>query len=94
MLATGTPIANAIGTSLVAVTAFGAATAANYALAGLVDWRIAGVFIGGGILGGIIGSLAGRRLGKARGRLAMVFAGFVILTGLFILWKGIGQLAQ
>ena len=41
MLATGMPIGNAIGTSLVAVAAFGATTAANYALSGLVDWRIA-----------------------------------------------------
>ena len=52
------------------------------------------MFIGGGILGGIIGSLAGRRLGKAKGRLAMVFAGFVVLTGLFILWKALAPLAQ
>ena len=34
MLATGMPIANAVGTSLVAVTLFGATTASNYALVG------------------------------------------------------------
>ena len=39
MAATGMPIASAIGTSLVSVTAFGAATAASYAVSGLVDWR-------------------------------------------------------
>ncbi|MFN4142665.1 sulfite exporter TauE/SafE family protein [Aestuariivirga sp.] len=92
MLATGMPIANAIGTSLVAVTAFGATTAANYSWAGLVDWRIAAFFIAGGVLGGLIGSFAGRRLAKAKGRLAMVFAGFVILIGLFVLWKGLSPL--
>jgi uncharacterized membrane protein YfcA len=89
MLATGMPIGNAIGTSLVAVAAFGAATAANFALSGLVDWRIAGAFIAGGVLGGLAGSLAGRRIGKARkGLLATIFALFVILTGLYVVWKG------
>ena len=88
MLATGMPIANAIATSLVAVTAFGATTASNFALAGLVDWRIAGFFIAGGVLGGLIGTYAGRHLGKAKGRLASAFALFVIVTGLYVVWKG------
>jgi uncharacterized membrane protein YfcA len=34
---TGMPMINAVGTSLVAVTAFGLTTAYNYALSGLVD---------------------------------------------------------
>ena len=38
ILATGMPTINAIGTSLLAVGAFGFATAANYAIDGLVDW--------------------------------------------------------
>jgi uncharacterized protein len=92
MLATGMPIANAIATSLVAVTAFGATTAGNYALSGLIDWRIAGFFIAGGLLGGLAGSLAGRRLGKAKGQLASIFALFVIAIGLYVIWKGVAPL--
>jgi uncharacterized membrane protein YfcA len=88
MLATGMPISFAIGTSLAAVSVFGAATAANYAASGLVDWRIAGFFIAGGVLGGLAGSLAGRKLGGAKGRLASIFALFVILTGLYITVTG------
>ena len=88
MLATGMPIANAIATSLAAVTAFGATTAANYSLAGLVDWRVAIFFIGGGILGGAAGALAGRHLGQVKGRLSVVFAAFVIIIGLYVLYKG------
>ena len=88
MLATGMPLANAIATSLVAVAAFGATTAFNYAVSGFVDWRIAGFFIAGGVIGGLAGNLAGRRLGKAKGRLASIFALFVILTGFYIVWKG------
>jgi hypothetical protein len=38
---TGMPLLFAVGTSLVAVTAFGLTTAANYAISGLVDWPLA-----------------------------------------------------
>ena len=48
MLATGMQVLNAIGSSLVSVTAFGLTTAGNYAWSGLVDWPLAGLFIGGG----------------------------------------------
>ena len=40
MLAAGMPILNAIGSSLVSVTAFGLTTAGNYAWSGLVDWPL------------------------------------------------------
>ena len=61
MLATGMPLTFAIGTSLVAVAAFGAATA-SYAISGLVDWWLAGLFVLGGLLGGFIGTGLGRVL--------------------------------
>jgi hypothetical protein len=92
MLATGMPIAYAIGTSLVAITVFGATTAANYAISGLVDWRIAGLFIAGGVAGGLIGTFAGSRLASRKDTLAMVFAVFVILIGLYVSWKGLAPL--
>jgi uncharacterized membrane protein YfcA len=89
MLASGMPISYAIGSSLVAVTVFGATTATNYAVSGLVDWRIAALFIGGGIAGGVIGTFAGQKLGQRKGTLAMVFAVFVILIGIYVAWKGL-----
>ena len=89
MLATGMPIAYAIGTSLVAVAVFGATTATNYAISGLVDWRIAALFIGGGVGGGIVGTFAGQRLASRKGALSMVFAAFVILIGLYVSWRGL-----
>ena len=52
MGAAGMTLALAQASSLVSVAAFGATTAANYALTGLVDWRIAGFFVAGGLLGG------------------------------------------
>ncbi len=52
ILATGMPTIAAIGSSLVAVGVFGMTTAVNYAVAGLVEWPIALLFIAGGIAGG------------------------------------------
>jgi uncharacterized membrane protein YfcA len=93
MLATNMPIAFAIGTSLVSVAAFGATTAANYALSGMVDWRIAAFFIAGGVAGGLVGAIAGQQLGKKKSTLAIVFAGFVVVTGLCIVAKGMTALS-
>jgi uncharacterized membrane protein YfcA len=83
---TGMPMINAVGTSLVAVTAFGLTTAANYALSGLVDWLLAGVFIAGGVIGGLGGTRAARRLSKA-GQLSQVFAGLIFIVAAYMLWK-------
>ena len=38
--ATSMALITAIGSSLVSVTAFGLTTAVNYALSGLIDWRL------------------------------------------------------
>ena len=92
ILATGMPIAYAIGTSLVAVAVFGATTASNYALSGLVDWRIAGLFVAGGIAGGIIGTFTSKKLGSAKGTLSMIFAIFVILIGIYVTWMGLAPM--
>src|SRR3546814_17253444 len=54
---TGMPILFAVGSSLVAVSAFGLTTAISYASAGLIAWTLAGAFIGGAV-----GSIMGTRL--------------------------------
>lgn len=46
MLGSGMAMVNAIGSSLFSVGTFGMATAANYALSGLVDRTVAALFIG------------------------------------------------
>jgi uncharacterized membrane protein YfcA len=88
MLATSMPLQMAIGTSLVAVSAFGAATAASYAASGLIDWPLAGLFILGGVLGGLVGSRLGQRLAGRKRALTITFAGLVILVGLYVVARG------
>ncbi|MCW5714315.1 MAG: sulfite exporter TauE/SafE family protein [Bauldia sp.] len=90
MLATGMPVLNAIGSSLVAVTAFGLTTAANYATSGLVDWVLAAVFVAGGIVGGIGGALLARRLAARRGLLRRLFAVLILAVAVYMFVASLG----
>lgn len=90
MLATGMPILNAVGSSLVAVTAFGLTTAANYAVSGMMDWTLAALFIGGGVVGGWIGARSAERLARHRGALNAVFATLIVTVALYTLGRSLG----
>lgn len=92
MAATGMPMINAIGSSLVGVTAFGLTTAFNYALSGLVDWLLALSFIVGGLLGGYAGALAAKRFSATGGRLTTIFAGLIFGVAAYMLWKSAAAL--
>lgn len=87
--ATAMPLLNAVGSSLVSVSAFGATTAVSYAWAGMVDWLIAGLFVAGGAAGGIAGILAARRLAARKDLLGRVFAFVVIAVGLYVGGRGV-----
>ncbi|OHV77821.1 sulfite exporter TauE/SafE family protein [Ensifer sp. LCM 4579] len=89
--ATGMPMINAIGSSLLAISAFGLATALNYAASGFVDWTVAGEFIGGGILGGAAGIVAARRMSARKGVLNRLFGVLVLCVAGYILLKGTGR---
>jgi len=84
MPATAMPIRNAVGTSLVVITALGLTTAASYTVSGLVDWRIAGLLVLGGVAGAIAGIALGRRLGAHKGLLERLFAILVITVGGYV----------
>jgi len=89
MLATGMPILNAIGSSLVAVTAFGVTTAANYAVSGSVAWMLAALFLAGGIVGGRIGSRSAKTLAARSGMLHCIFAAVVCLVAIYVLVRSL-----
>ncbi|WP_210490322.1 sulfite exporter TauE/SafE family protein [Microvirga antarctica] len=92
IMATGMPILNAVGSSLVAVSAFGLTTTSNYALSGLIDWPLALVFIGGGILGGLVGARAAHGLASKEGALNSVFATMIIVVAIYMLVMSVGFL--
>jgi len=85
------PILNAVGTSLVAVTAFGLTTALSYAVSGLIDWPLAAVFIAGGLAGGIAGTRAARQL-SSRGALTAIFVGLIFTVAAYMLFRSASAL--
>ena len=87
MLATGMPILNAVGSSLLAVGAFGITTAINYAWSGWVDWLLAAVFVAGGIAGGLGGVTLAHRLAARRGSLNIVFASLIFVVAAYVLYR-------
>ncbi|HEX4106271.1 MAG TPA: sulfite exporter TauE/SafE family protein [Rhizomicrobium sp.] len=87
MFATGMPIICAVGSSLLSVAAFGATTAANYAISGWVDWPLAGIFIAGGVAGGLGGTALAHHLSVRRGVLNKIFAGLIFVVALYVLYR-------
>lgn len=92
IVASGMPILNAVGSSLFSVGAFGITTAANYAVSGLVDWKIAILFIVGGVVGGMIGMKLAMRLAANRGVLVKIFAVVLFAVAAYMLYRSIGPL--
>jgi uncharacterized membrane protein YfcA len=90
IFATAMPMIDAVGTSLVAVGAFGLTTAVNYSLSGLVDWTVAGLFISGGIAGGWGGALLATRLAVGRNTLTRVFGGVLVAVAIYMLARSLG----
>jgi uncharacterized membrane protein YfcA len=84
---TGMPMLNAIGSSLVAVTAFGLTTALSYALSGLVEWPLALIFILGGVMGSYAGMQTSRHLSGSTRALPSLFAGLVFVVAAYVLYR-------
>ena len=89
IFATAMPMAYAVGTSLVVVSALGMTTALSYAASGLVDWPITALLIAGGVAGTGLGIGLGRRVAGHKGLLERGFAGVVIAVGLYVVFKGL-----
>jgi len=82
------PLLAAIGSSLVSVAAFGLTTAANYALSGLVEWRLVVMFVLGGVLGSLLGGRLAFRLANRKRALTHIFAGIVASVGCYVVLRG------
>jgi uncharacterized membrane protein YfcA len=90
IFATGMPLINAIGSSLLSVGSFGLATSINYASSHLVDWIVAGEFILGGVLGGFFGMKLAIGLAGQRATLNRVFAGIIFTVAAYMIWRTAG----
>ncbi|MDE2486707.1 MAG: sulfite exporter TauE/SafE family protein [Alphaproteobacteria bacterium] len=92
MFGSGMPMIYAVGSSLFSVGVFGLSTAANYAISGLVDWRIAILFIAGGVAGGFLGMRVAIRIASRRGALARVFAFVLFAVAAYMLYRSAGPM--
>ncbi|HEY7552113.1 MAG TPA: sulfite exporter TauE/SafE family protein [Hyphomicrobiaceae bacterium] len=92
MLATGMALPSAIGTSLVAVAAFGLATAGSYAISGFVDWGLVLLVVAGGVIGSIAGARLTSVLATRRHVLSQVFSAGVLTVGIMIVVRGLAEL--
>lgn len=90
---TGMTMLSAVGSSLVAVTAFGLTTALSYAFSGLVDWPLAALFVAGGVLGGLVGARGAGALAQYKGALNVAFAGLVIVVAIYMAARTVGAFA-
>jgi uncharacterized membrane protein YfcA len=88
ILAADMELREAASASLVAVAAFGAASASSYAWSGLVDWPVAALLVAGGIVGAIFGAKLSALLAQRKELLGRVFAAFVIAAGFYIAARG------
>lgn len=89
LFATGMPVIEAIGTSLVAVTAFGLSTSLNYAISGLVEWGLALQFIIGSIAGGLGGAALAARLSHHKRALNITLAAIILAAAVYVIWHGL-----
>lgn len=90
MLATGMTMASATASSLLSVAIFGAATSANYALSGLVDWRLAGLLLLGGVVGGVVGLSIAKRLSAHALLARRLFASLILLVAAYVAISALG----
>lgn len=92
MGAAGMTLALAQASSLVSVAAFGAATAANYAVSGLIDWPVVAAMAVGGGVGTLAGLPIARRLGANAVLGRRLFAGLILVVAVYVAFKAVSAL--
>jgi uncharacterized protein len=92
MAATGMTLALAQASSLVSVAAFGATTALNYAVSGLINWPIVGAMAVGGAAGTLGGLPIAKRLGNNAALGRTLFAGLILIVAVYVAFKAVSAL--
>ena len=89
MWATGMTLAAAQATSLLSVAAFGASTAVNYSLSGMINWWAVLAMALGGAVGTLAGLPISKRLADHAAISRRLFAGMILLVAVYIFVKTI-----
>lgn len=84
MWATGMTLAAAQATSLLSVAAFGASTAVNYSLSGLVNWGVVAAMTAGGAIGTLAGLPLSHRLGANAALGRRLFAALILIVAVYV----------
>lgn len=90
MAATGMTLANAAASSLVSVSLFGAATAANYALSGWVDGGLFLLLVAGGAGGAAVGLPVSRLAARRAAMTRRLFALLILAVSAYVAARGLG----
>jgi uncharacterized membrane protein YfcA len=94
LVSTQMPMIYAIGSSLLAVSSFGIATAANYAYSGLIDWPVAGLYIIGGFIGGLIGMKLANLLAPHHQIFSRLFASIIFVVAAYMIVRTLGAMSM
>ena len=89
MWATGMTLAAAQATSLLSVAAFGASTAVNYSLSGLIDWGVVAAMAVGGAAGTMAGLPLSKQLGDNTALGRRLFAGLILIVAVYVAVRAI-----
>ncbi len=89
MWAAGMTLSAAQATSLLSVVAFGASTAVNYSLSGLMNWWVVVAMAIGGVFGTLAGLPLSRRLGDHARLGRQLFAGLILIVAVYVGWQAI-----
>jgi len=89
MAAVGMTLAVAQASSLVSVAAFGATTAINYSLSGLVAWPLVAAMAAGGAVGTLLGLPISDRLGTNAALGRRLFAGLILVVAAYVAWQAL-----
>jgi len=87
LFSTSMPMICAIGSSLLAVGAFGLTTAISYGMSGLIDWPVAAEYLAGGLAGGLLGMALASALAPRKAALNRIFTSLVFVVAAYMLYR-------
>lgn len=87
MWASGMTLAAAQATSLLSVATFGASTAINYSLSGLIDWMAVAAMAVGGVFGTLAGMPISKKLADKAALGRQLFAGLILIVAVYVAYK-------